>query len=189
MHEELFYNSEWTFHGPSVIAPTTFDEDPLVGNGHFIFEGGIPPTLLTCAHRCFGKPPRRWDRACVLRVGTSGVSSPRLILHDLHYVFETQPVPSHPLFYWSPGALLQHSHDADDAQPHLLVQDSRRVLARPYDHLVVAVNTTGAEFKDPLNSHSSHSEYSEALPIFRTADTGSRDPRRSVSRLRTSRTQ
>lgn len=40
-HEELFYSGEWTFHGPSLIAPTTLDEDPLVRNGHFVFEGSI----------------------------------------------------------------------------------------------------------------------------------------------------
>jgi PEP-CTERM motif len=96
VHEELFYSGEWTFHGPSVIAPTTFDEHDLVRDGPFTFEGSIfayPTELRTgmplfSASLCGGGTARVF-----FGVNTFGVSGPRLIPHDLHYVLETQPVP------------------------------------------------------------------------------------------------
>jgi hypothetical protein len=96
VHEELFYSGEWTFHGPSVIAPTTFDESALVRDGPFAFEGSIfaYPTELRTGMPLFSASLRGSGTARVFfGVNTSGVSGPRLIPHDLDYVFETQPVP------------------------------------------------------------------------------------------------
>ena len=96
VHEELFYSGEWTFHGPTVLAPTTFDEQPLVRDGHFLFEGSIfaYPTDLRTGAPLFSASLRGGGTARVFfGVETFGGSGPRLILHDLDYVFETQPVP------------------------------------------------------------------------------------------------
>ena len=95
-HEELFYSGEWTFHGPSIIAPTTFDEQPLVRNGHFVFEGSIfaYPNDLRTGTPLFSASIHGSGTARVFfGVETSGGSGPRLVLNGLDYVFDTQPVP------------------------------------------------------------------------------------------------
>jgi hypothetical protein len=96
VHEELFYSGEWTFHGPSVIAPTSFDEPGLVKDGPFAFEGSIfaYPTELRTGMPLFSASLRGGGTARVFfGVNAFGVSGPRLVPHDLHYVFEAQPVP------------------------------------------------------------------------------------------------
>ncbi len=95
-HEELFYSGEWTFHGPSIIAPTTLDEPPLVSIGHFVFEGSIfaYPTDSRTGTPLFSASLRGSGTArAFFGAETSGVSGPRLVLHGLDYVFDTQPVP------------------------------------------------------------------------------------------------
>jgi PEP-CTERM motif-containing protein len=95
VHEELFYSGEWTFHGPSVIAPTALDEG-LVRTGHFLFEGSIFafPTDSRTGTPLFSASLRGGGTARVFFGGeTSGVPDPRLIVQDMDYVFEPQPVP------------------------------------------------------------------------------------------------
>jgi hypothetical protein len=96
VHEELFYSGEWTFHGPSVTAPTRFDEPPLFRDGLFAFEGSIfaYPTELRTGMPLFSASLHGGGTArAFFGLNTSGESGPRLIVHDLHYVFEAQPVP------------------------------------------------------------------------------------------------
>ena len=96
VHDELFYTGEWTFHGPSVIAPSSFDEAGLVRDGPFAFDGSIfaYPTESRTGMPLFSANLRGGGTARVFfGVNTFGVSGPRLIAHDLHYMFETQPVP------------------------------------------------------------------------------------------------
>ena len=96
VHDELFYSGEWTFHGPSIIAPTTLDEQPLVRTGHFLFEGSIFafPTDSRTGTPLFSASLRGGGTArAFFGVLTSDGSSPRLLVHDLDYVFEPQPVP------------------------------------------------------------------------------------------------
>jgi len=94
-HEELFYSGEWTFHGPSIVAPTTLDEQPLVRNGHFVFEGSIfaYPNDLRTGTPLFSASIHGSGTARVFFGVETSVSGPRLILHGLDYVFDTQPVP------------------------------------------------------------------------------------------------
>ena len=65
-------------------------------DGPFAFEGSIfaYPTESRTGMPLFSASLRGGGTARVFfGANTFGVSGPRLILHDLHYVFETQPVP------------------------------------------------------------------------------------------------
>ena len=89
VHEQLFYSGEWTFRGPSVIAPATLAE-PQVRDGHFAFEGSIfaYPTDSRTGTPLFAASLRGGGTARAFFGGDS-----RLVVHDLHYMFEPQPVP------------------------------------------------------------------------------------------------
>jgi PEP-CTERM motif len=94
--DELFYSGEWTFHGPRLIAPTTFDESPLVRNGHFRFEGSIfaYPTALRAGAPLWSANLRGGGTArAFFGVDIARVSGPRLVPNDLHYMFDPEPVP------------------------------------------------------------------------------------------------
>ena len=129
MHDELFYTGDWTFHGPSVIAPSSFDEAGLVRDGPFAFDGSIfaYPTESRTGMPLFSANLRGGGTARVFfGVNTFGVSGPRLIAHDLHYMSRHSLYRSHPLSYWSAQGLVLHSADADDAHTYLPAQDQER---------------------------------------------------------------
>ena len=96
VHEEVFYSGEWTFHGPSVIAPATFDEQPLLSRGDFGFEGSVfaYSNESRSGTPLFSANLRGGGTARVFFGKLSDSSDARLVLHDLDYVFETpQPIP------------------------------------------------------------------------------------------------
>ena len=96
VYDELFFSGEWTFRGPRLVAPTTFDESPLVRDGHFGFDGSIRafPTDSRVGTPLWSASLRGSGTArAFFGADTSGVSGARVVPNDLHYLFEPQPVP------------------------------------------------------------------------------------------------
>jgi hypothetical protein len=97
VHDRLFYSGEWTFHGPSVIAPVPLGEPRLVRQGAFAFEGYIAAFLdeSRTGTPLFSTSLRGGGTAHVFfGVETSNAARERLILHDIDYRFERPaPVP------------------------------------------------------------------------------------------------
>lgn len=96
-YDQLFYRGQWTFHGPSVVAPTTFDESPLTRDGRFVFEGSLAAyaTDSRTGLPLFSANLRGSGTArAYFGVETSLPGGPRLLVHDLDYFFDdTAPVP------------------------------------------------------------------------------------------------
>ena len=95
-YDQLFYTGEWTFHGPTVIGPQAGD-DPLIREGAFAFEGNIAAFLdaSRTGTPLFSTSLTGSGVAQVFfGVDTSNSAGDRLIVHDLHYRFQTgKPVP------------------------------------------------------------------------------------------------
>ena len=96
-HDRLYYSGEWTFVGPTVTGPDGLDDSPLVREGAFAFQGSIAAFLTEdrTGTPLFSTDLRGSGTARVFfGVETAGTAGPRLVAHDLDYIFETpQAVP------------------------------------------------------------------------------------------------